>query len=117
VNAAELVFPVVLMAVFVGGLVLWIVSLIECARAYDHDFRAVGAEKNSWILILALGGWVGVLVYWVGIRSRLKRVTATGAGRGSAPAPAPAVPPGWYPDPYGPGHRWWDGARWSEHRQ
>jgi hypothetical protein len=26
-------------------------------------------------------------------------------------------PPGWYQDPQGPGLRWWDGTRWSEHRQ
>jgi Protein of unknown function (DUF2510) len=26
-------------------------------------------------------------------------------------------PPGWYPDPAGPGSRYWDGARWTEHSQ
>ena len=24
-------------------------------------------------------------------------------------------PPGWYTDPDGPGQRWWDGQRWTEH--
>ena len=26
-------------------------------------------------------------------------------------------PPGWYQDPTGPGLRWWDGNRWTEHHQ
>ena len=26
-----------------------------------------------------------------------------------------APPPGWYTDPDGPGQRWWDGERWTEH--
>jgi|GEM_PF-2005075 len=25
-------------------------------------------------------------------------------------------PPGWYPDPGGTGHRWWDGAGWTSHQ-
>src|SRR3954447_9515828 len=29
----------------------------------------------------------------------------------------PSPPPGWYQDPTGPGLRWWDGARWTEHQQ
>jgi hypothetical protein len=29
--------------------------------------------------------------------------------------PLPA--PGWYQDPSGPGLRWWDGNRWTEHHQ
>lgn len=28
------------------------------------------------------------------------------------PATAPA---GWYPNPQGPGQRWWDGAQWTDH--
>jgi len=30
---------------------------------------------------------------------------------------APPPPPGWYQDPAGPGLRWWDGTRWTEHHQ
>jgi len=29
----------------------------------------------------------------------------------------PPPPPGWYQDPTGPGLRWWDGVRWTEHHQ
>lgn len=27
----------------------------------------------------------------------------------------PGPPPGWYPDPYGGGLRWWNGVHWTEH--
>jgi hypothetical protein len=27
----------------------------------------------------------------------------------------PDPPPGWYTDPDGPGQRWWDGQRWTDH--
>lgn len=30
------------------------------------------------------------------------------------PAPA-AAPAGWYPNPQGPGRRYWDGSTWTEH--
>ena len=37
---------------------------------------------------------------------------STDAGQhGSTPVP------GWYADPQGSGHRWWDGQRWTEHMQ
>jgi hypothetical protein len=30
------------------------------------------------------------------------------------PHPIQLVPAGWYPNPRGPGYRWWDGQRWSD---
>ena len=35
----------------------------------------------------------------------------------SSPPPLQLPPAGWYPDPEGLGLRWWDGARWTEHKQ
>lgn len=36
--------------------------------------------------------------------------------RAAAAAPSPPPPPpGWYPDPSGPGTRWWDGSAWTHH--
>lgn len=35
-----------------------------------------------------------------------------------AAAPATQWPPGWYSDPWQPGHqRWWDGHNWTVHQQ
>ncbi|WP_034609540.1 DUF2510 domain-containing protein [Cellulomonas sp. URHD0024] len=31
--------------------------------------------------------------------------------------PQPSVAAGWYADPQGGGHRWWDGAQWTAHTQ
>lgn len=31
--------------------------------------------------------------------------------------PQPRTPPGWYANPHGDGHRWWNGTAWTEHVQ
>ncbi|TAK68719.1 MAG: DUF2510 domain-containing protein [Actinomycetota bacterium] len=31
------------------------------------------------------------------------------------PPPPPDVPAGWYPNPHGPGQKYWDGSGWTEH--
>lgn len=35
--------------------------------------------------------------------------------RSAPPPPPPTVPAGWYPNPTGPGQRYWDGQQWTEH--
>jgi len=35
----------------------------------------------------------------------------------SSTSPPQSPPAGWYRDPEGSGLRWWDGARWTEHRR
>ena len=115
----------VIMAVAVGGLVFWIVALLEVARTPDHAFRAVGTEKMTWLLVVALVGWIGALIYWFGTRQRLARIGAIGSGGaygggyGPPHHPAPpvqaATPPGWYQNPEADGLRWWDGRQWTDH--
>jgi hypothetical protein len=121
------VFFLVIVAVSVGGLALWIVALIECARMPDPVYRAAGSDKTTWVLIVALAGWIGALIYWFSIRARLRQIEASGAVPAAAYSPggtwgtpygaaSPATPPGWYRDPQADGQlRWWDGRRWTDH--
>ena len=110
----------------IGGLVFWIVALVDCARRPEAQFRAAGSEKVMWVLVVALAGWIGGLIYWLAQRRRLIEVEAAGPAAygpyggghgpyGGAYGQYPAVPPGWYADPLGPGLRWRDGTRWTEH--
>jgi hypothetical protein len=94
------------LALWVGGLVYWIVAIVEVARTPDHQFRAAGSEKTAWVLIVVLAGIVGALVWRFAKRKNV--LTA----RYLIPSP----PPGWYPEPGTGAFRWWDGIRWTEAR-
>ena len=69
-NAAEFlaeegsfgVFFLVMMVISVGGLVFWIVALVDCVRKSENVYRVAGTEKITWVLIVALTGWIGGLV-------------------------------------------------------
>lgn len=122
VGAGMSVIFLAMMVLAVGGMAIWIVALIECVRFPDPVYRAAGSEKVTWILVIALLGWIGAIIYWFVIRSRLRDAEAAGVGAlpgyaAAGPAPyAPAVPPpGWYPDPQSDGMRWWDGRQWTSH--
>jgi len=105
-----------LFAASIGGLVLWVVALIDVVKAPEHVYRIAGKEKTTWVLVVVLAGWIGALIWWFGPRQEVK---AAFEANPVSPSPfASAPPPGWYPDPHGgPGHAWWDGTRWTEHRQ
>lgn len=102
-----LLFPLLIVALWVASVVYWIIAIVEVAKTPDWQFRAVGSEKIVWLLIAILGGIIGALVWRFA-----KRDQVLAAGRGSVPPP----PPGWYPEPGFGSMRWWDGARWSDAR-
>jgi hypothetical protein len=117
-----LLFIVVMSIVTIGGLVLWVFALVDCIRYPDHVYRAAGSEKITWVLVVALAGWIGGLIYWFTVRERLHQAEASGAtsaytyvGFGQQPGYAP-IPPGWYKDPQADGRmRYWDGHAWTDH--
>jgi hypothetical protein len=101
-----------------------IVAVVQVATTPDEDFRAVGSNKTTWLLVIVLGwflcGIAGVIAAFVWLLSERPKVLAHQArvgrvGQRAAP-PAPVSPPGWFPDPSGRHERrYWDGARWTEH--
>lgn len=90
----------------VAGMVFWIVKIIEVARIPEHQYRAAGTEKLTWLLVVALAQAIGALIWHFARRSDV----LAAAGR------MPAPPPGWYPEGAGGGLRWWNGSAWTEYR-
>lgn len=87
--------------------VVWILMIIEVCRLPDGQYRAVGTEKVTWVIVVAVCGFVGALVWYFSKRAEV--LAAAGAV-------AAWVPAGWYLEPDGVSLRWWDGVRWTEHR-
>ncbi len=109
-------FFLLIFVVAIGGNVLWIYALVEVAKVPEPAFRTTNREKTNWILVVALGGLVGALVWWFGPRQEVKAAALAVPIR--PPYSMAGPPPGWYPDPSGrPGQCWWDGAGWTGHRQ
>jgi hypothetical protein len=94
-----LIIWVAMLAVATGGLVLWIMALIEVVRYPDQVYRAAGTEKTTWVLVVVLVGSIGALIYWFGPRKRLKAAEPYAYAWGYGMPPGQPYPPGSYGTP------------------
>ncbi|MEE6175268.1 DUF2510 domain-containing protein [Mycobacterium sp. 050134] len=105
-----------------GAVILWhhqrytfIGTLEQCEaeyrRAQTHNLLAgwwspVSALLMNWVALISNLSSVG----------QVRRLATQPAAAQPHPPPAAesiGAPAGWYRDPYGPGQRYWDGARWT----
>lgn len=99
-------FFLVFIGLWVAAVVGWIIAIVEVSRIPDGQYRAAGAEKLTWVLVVVLTGIIGALIWYFAKRSDVL------AAEGRVLPP----PPGWYPEPGANGLRWWDGFRWTDAR-
>lgn len=99
-----ILFLVAFWTVLLGGTVWWIIAIVEVAKIPEHQYRAAGTEKLTWVLIVALLQLVGTIIWYAAKRRQVL------AAAGALPPP----PAGWYPDPGSGAMRWWDGYRWID---
>lgn len=82
-----------------------IFAIVDVARRSDREFKAVGSEKTTWLLLVLLAGIPAAIAYLAAVRPRLE-----------AAPPVPLALPGWYPDPALPNYlRYHDGVQWTVH--
>ena len=70
VGAAGGIIGLLMMLVFgaigIGGTILWIWMLVECATKEPSE----GNDKILWILVILLAGWIGALIYFLARRPK-----------------------------------------------
>lgn len=56
-------FIVLFLILGVGGFILWIVALLDAIRVPDDSMYRAGS-KTIWVLVIALTGFIGALIYF-----------------------------------------------------
>jgi hypothetical protein len=80
----------------IASLVFWIYTLVVVVKTPDAVWQQTRDDKVIWVLVIALLGWVGALVYWIVVGMKLRRTKAWFDQNGYPPAPPPY---GGYPPP------------------
>ena len=61
-----LILPLLFFVIGIGGTVLWIWMLVDCATKEPSE----GNDKLTWILIIVLTHWIGALIYLLARRPK-----------------------------------------------
>src|SRR3712207_3616864 len=77
-----------IMALAIAGTVVWIIFLVEVCQIPEGWFRS--GSKTTWVLLVALLGWIGVLIYMTTARPPAEVRQYLKQYRGSPYGPPPA---------------------------
>lgn len=101
---------------FFAGLVVLAVNLGQLESDYVvRTGTYVAASLLSVGLAATLAMWpAGLPVVRLDEGGRIEGSVPKAETGGREAAPVNTPPPGWYPNPGGPGKRYWDGTRWTE---
>ena len=101
--------------------IAWIVTLFSWAYMLPWAIAASRGKANQWAVLLVslfLGwtvvGWIVALVMSLTAHRPIAMPPIVGYPVAAA-LPTSAAPAGWYPNPGGPGQRYWDGSEWTQH--
>jgi hypothetical protein len=76
-------WELLIILVVLGGFVLWIVALVDAIRVPDDSMYRSG-NKTVWVLVIALTGFIGAIIYYA-------------AGRPGRDVPRPKAAPQTWP--------------------
>lgn len=100
--------------------IAWVVTVLTVGYMLPWAIAASRGRSNqaaigllNFLLGWTLIGWIVALV----MACQAHQVIGTGPAMVVSQhiAGPSAVPPGWYPSPYGPGRQYWDGTTWTNH--
>ena len=66
----ELIFIPIWFSIFVGLMVLWIWTLIDCIKNEPTE----GNERIVWVVVIAVTHWIGALIYLIVRRPQRKTI-------------------------------------------
>lgn len=100
---------VIIVFVF-GSLGVWAWGLVDVLKHSEQEWRAIGQDRTTWMLVIMFAGVLGAAAYVLAVRPKWRQLALAGP----PVQPMLAAAPGWYPDPSGaPMMRWFDGRQWT----
>lgn len=97
----------------------WILTVLTGLYLLPWAIAASRGKSNqvavfvvNFLLGWTLVGWIVALVMSVTAHRTVGVLAGTPVPLAVLPPSSP--PAGWYPNPSGPGNRYWDGTRWTE---
>lgn len=60
--------------IVIGLLALWVWMLVDCIKREEDEFPSMGENtKLIWILIVALTGWIGAIIYFFMVKQKVDK--------------------------------------------